>query len=224
MARRWKLMRGFVKRTQKPVVEAFHNLYYEHADDTWKNTFWFGTRVFKCPLDLWVYQEIVWAVRPDIIIETGTAYGGSSLYLASLLELIGKGRVITIDVAASSKRPGHRRIEYLTGSAIAPDVVRSVSSMVKPSDTVMVILDSDHSKAHVLDELRAYHPLVTPHSYLIVEDTNVNGHPVLPDHGPGPMEAVREFLRENSDFEVDRSLEKLYLTFNPSGYLRRKGS
>jgi len=206
----------------RSVVDEFHRLYYSEAEATWKKTFWLGVPTFKCPLDLWVYQEIVWATRPDVVIETGTLYGGSALYLAALLDLTGNGRILTIDIAASPKRPAHPRIEYVSGSSVGPDVVRYVSSAIRANDTVMVILDADHSKTHVLQELRAYHPLVTPGSYLIVEDTNVNGRPVLPDHGPGPMEAVTDFLNENPAFEVDRSLEKFYLTFNPSGYLRRK--
>lgn len=110
---------------------------------------------FQVPFDLWVYQEILWALRPDVIVETGTAHGGSALYFASLLELIGKGRVITLDVSASPKRPRHARIEYVTGSSVASDVVGYVRSVIKPGDTVMVVLDSDHRTAHVLDELRA---------------------------------------------------------------------
>lgn len=219
----WNMTKRKVrKQVKRSIVDEFHRFYYDDADETWKKTFWFGVRVFKCPFDLWVYQEILWALRPDIIIETGTAHGGSALYFASLLELVGKGRVITIDVAASAERPRHARIEYVTGSSVAPDVVSYVRSAIKPDDTVMAVLDSDHRKAHVLEELRAYHSFVTPGSYLIVEDTNVNGYPVVSKHGPGPMEAVREFLNENSWFEVDRSREKFYLTFNPNGFLRRK--
>ena len=86
----------------------------------------------------------------------------------------------------------------------------------------MVVLDSNHSRDHVLRELEVYGPLVTPGCYLVVEDTNVNGHPVLPDHGPGPMEAVEEFLATTDDFEVDRGRENRLLSFNPSGYLRRR--
>jgi len=219
-----KVVRKLRTLKDAPIVDEFHRFYYADAERTWKKTFWCGVRVTKCPFDLWVYQEIVWSLRPDVIVETGTAHGGSALYFASLLELIGRGRVISIDVAANPNRPTHPRIEYLTASSTAPSVIRDLRSTIAPRETVMVVLDADHRKAHVLEELRAYHPLVTAGSYLIVEDTNVNGHPVAPEHGEGPMEAVREFLRENSDFEVDRSREKFWLTFNPSGYLRRRPS
>jgi cephalosporin hydroxylase len=95
--------------------------------------------------------------------------------------------------------------------------------MAGPEDRVLVILDSDHSRDHVLEEMRMYADLVTPDSYLIVEDTNVNGHPVFPEFGPGPMEAVDAFLAERSDFIIDRSREKLLMTFNPGGYLKKAG-
>jgi cephalosporin hydroxylase len=101
-------------------------------------------------------------------------------------------------------------------------IVGHVSDLVGEDDSVLVILDSDHTKDHVLAEMRAYGPLVTRGSYLIVEDTNINGHPVLPDFGPGPWEAVEEFLQGNDQFQVDRSREKLLMTFNPMGYLRRQ--
>jgi cephalosporin hydroxylase len=93
--------------------------------------------------------------------------------------------------------------------------------MISPSDTVLVILDSDHSKQHVLNELRLYHSFVTEGSYLIVEDSNINGHPVLPQFGPGPMEALDEFLQENDDFVIDESKHKFLITFNPRGYLKK---
>jgi cephalosporin hydroxylase len=101
-------------------------------------------------------------------------------------------------------------------------IVGHVSDLVGEDDSVLVILDSDHTKDHVLAEMRAYGPLVTKGSYMIVEDTNINGHPVLPDFGPGPWEAVEEFLQGNDQFTVDRSREKLLMTFNPMGYLRRQ--
>ena len=96
-----------------------------------------------------------------------------------------------------------------------------VGKLISDKDKVMVILDSDHHKEHVLNELRIYGKFVTKESYIIVEDTNINGHPVYPDFGPGPMEAVEEFLRENKNFVIDKTREKFYLTFNPRGYLKK---
>ena len=100
-------------------------------------------------------------------------------------------------------------------------MLQTIKAAIKPTDTVMVVLDSDHSKAHVLEELRLYSPLVTKNSYLAVEDSNQNGHPVSPFSGPGPMEAIQEFLGTTRSFVIDRSREKFYLSFNPSGYLKK---
>jgi cephalosporin hydroxylase len=180
-----------------------------------------GVQTQKCPLDLWIYQEILHEIRPDLIVECGTARGGSALYLASMCEILGRGEVLTIDIEASDTRPSHPRIRYLHGSSTDPTIIADVAAVCEAKTTVMVILDSDHSARHVLAELRAYGPLVTAGSYVIVEDTNVNGHPVLPTHGPGPMEAVDAFMSETSGFQRDRAREKLLLTFNPKGYLRR---
>lgn len=203
------------------IVEEFHRLYYNEMIRTWTSTFWFGTPTLKCPLDLWVYQEIIHELKPDLIIETGTAGGGSALFLASLCELVGNGRVVTIDIERDEARVEHARIEYVQGSSTSGEVVERVRSLAQVSGVVMVILDSDHSKEHVLEELSLFSPFVTPGSYLIVEDTCVNGHPVLPDFGPGPREAVEEFLAQDGDFVVDPSKEKFFLTFNPGGYLKR---
>ena len=202
------------------VTEAFHRLYYDTA--VWKDTYWLGTRAQKCPLDLWVYQEILHQQRPDLILETGTAHGGSALYLASVCDLLGRGEIVTVDIHPIEDRPVHDRITYLTGSSTAPEVVSELERLAEGRKSVLVILDSDHSRDHVLDELRLYSRFVTPGGYLIVEDTNVNGHPVFPDHGPGPMEAVDEFLAATDEFEVDASREKFFLTFNPRGFLRKR--
>jgi hypothetical protein len=131
---------------------------------------------------------------------------------------------VSIDVRTSPRRPRHPRISYWLGSSTAPYLVDRVRQRASDCWPVVVILDSDHRADHVLRELRLYGPLVTPGSYLIVEDTNVNGNPVYPDHGAGPLEAVRAFLQEDSSFFVDTEREKLLLTFNPGGYLKKRVS
>jgi cephalosporin hydroxylase len=204
------------------VTEAFHRLYYDTA--VWKDTYWLGVRAQKCPLDLWVYQEILHETRPDLILETGTAHGGSALYLASVCDLLGRGEVVTVDIHPVEGRPEHNRITYLAGSSTADEVVAELKRLVAGSERVLVILDSDHSRDHVLDELRIYSRFVTPGSYLIVEDTNVNGHPVMPEHGPGPMEALEQFLTETDEYEVDAAREKFFMTFNPRGFLRKRSA
>src|SRR5262249_4097887 len=142
---------------------------------TWCATSWLGVTVWKCPLDLWVYQEIIHEVRPDLIVETGTAFGGSALYLASVCDLVGHGEVVTIDIREDPSRPRHERITYLLGSSTAQAIVERVS-LLAAGKRVLAILDSDHRREHVLEELRAYSPLVGAGSYVVVEDTNVNGH------------------------------------------------
>jgi cephalosporin hydroxylase len=204
------------------IVEDFHRLYYEGAaESTWQNTFYMGHRILKCPLDLWQYQEILHATRPDLIIETGTCFGGSALYLAHLCDLLGTGRVITIDIDARDGRPAHPRVEYWTASSVAPDTVERARAAAVRASRTMVILDSDHSERHVSAELAAFADLVTPGCYLIVEDTNVYGHPVALEHGPGPMEALDAFLATRQDFVIDERWQKFLMTFNPRGLLRR---
>ena len=203
------------------ITNRFHKLYYYRRAQTWRNTRWLGVDVLKCPLDLWIYQELLHEVRPDWIVETGTAFGGSAAYLASLCDVLGHGQVLTIDPVERPGRPVHPRIRYLRGRSTDADVVAHVARRVAGARAVMVLLDSDHSCANVLAELRAYHRFVTPGSYCVVEDGNVGGHPVAREFGAGPQDAVRAFLAETDAFAVDRECEKFYLTFNPGGYLRR---
>lgn len=208
----------------REVIERQMNrLYYHVSDRTWKDTWYRGTRLYKCPTDMWVYQEIIDELRPGLVVETGTFRGGSALFIADRLELQGHGEVVTVDITALPDQPQHPRLSYLLASSTAPDLLAEIDRRL-PTDgsPVVVILDSDHSRQHVLDELRAFAPVVTPGSYLIVEDTNVNGHPVAPTHGPGPWEAVEQFLAETDEFEIDPRGERYFLTQNPSGFLRRR--
>ena len=203
------------------IADDYHMLFYYNASQTWENTFWLGVPTQKLPLDLWVYQEILWELKPDLVIEAGTYKGGSALFFASIMDLIGKGRVVTIDLQHPEALPQHDRITYLLGSSISEEIISEVRQLAKGAETVMVVLDSDHSTAHVFEEIRHYHDLVTPGSYLIVEDTNLAGHPVRPDFPSGPMEAVEAFLEQTDTFVADRSREKYFVSLNPKGYLRR---
>lgn len=200
------------------IVDKFHWLYYDSG--VWKNTYWLGIECLKCPLDLWVYQEIISDLKPDIIIETGTYKGGSALFLASICDLVGKGSIITIDIKKQIT-PKHERIKYIIGSSTDKKIINEIQYLINNKENVMVIIDSDHSKEHVLKELKIYSEFVSVSSYLIVEDTNINGHPVHPNFAPGPMEAVDEFLRNNINFVRDKNKEKFFLSFNPRGFLRR---
>jgi cephalosporin hydroxylase len=210
--------------TDREIIDEFHKLFYDSTLKTWASTFWLGVSVEKFPCDLWVYQEIIQETRPDFIVETGTRFGGSSLYMASICELLGRGHVLTVDVSdlASSPevRPAHPRITYLIGSSTSTEIVSAIKERVADA-RVMVVLDSDHTMTHVIDEMRIYADIVTEGCYLIVEDTNINGNPVAPSFGHGPMEAVDLFLAGNREFFIDRSREKFLITFNPRGFLKK---
>ena len=202
------------------VVDVFHRKYYDAK--IYNNTYWLGTPIQKVPSDLWVYQEILWQNRPDVILEMGTFKGGSARYLASICDLTGHGRIITVDIMELPNRPAHPRITYLLGSSTSDAIVQQVRGLVRPGETVMVVLDSDHRRDHVLREMKTYGPMVTPGQYMLVEDTNINGHPVLPWWGdPGPFAAVAEFMKGNRDFVQDKSREKFLVTFNPGGWLKK---
>jgi len=172
-------------------------------------------------LDLWIYQELIYELKPDVIIETGTGSGGGTLFFASICDMVGNGRIIAIDIVDKEDRPHHNRITYLHGSSTSEEIADQVRRLISDKDKVMVSLDSYHHKEHVLRELEIYSKFVNKGSYIVVEDTNLNGHPVVPTGDPGPMEAVEEFLRGDKNFAIDKSREKFFLTFNPNGYLKR---
>ena len=208
------------------VIDEFHRLHYDgaRAGGSWADARWHGVKLWKQPSDLWLYAELIFSLRPALIIETGTAFGGSALFYAHQLDQIGRGNVVSIDLKSyAPDYPRHPRISYLTGrSSVEPAVVNVVASLVKEADgPVLVSLDSDHSMTHVLAELEAYAGFVTPNSYVVVEDTNVNGHPVYPEHGPGPWEAVEAWLPQHSDFQEDERLPRRWF-FSYHRWLKRR--
>ncbi len=213
-----------MKPDEKGIVEAFHRLYYDGPEGEGRvhhRTRWMGVPCLKTPLDLWIYQEILFEVRPDVVVETGTHLGGSALFLAQMMDLHGRGEVVSIDVLDAPARPKHPRIRYVHGSSADESLVRAVFAGRPAGETTLVVLDSDHGRDHVRRELELFAPFVSRGSYLIVEDSNVNGHPVLPEHGPGPAEAIAPFLAAHPEFARDASREKFLLTYNPGGYLKR---
>lgn len=199
------------------------------------NFSWMGRPIIQYPQDMVAMQEIIWRVRPDLIIETGVAHGGSLVYYASLLELIGQGRVLGIDIeirphnrVAIEAHPMARRIELIEGSSTDPEVIAQVGGKARACKTVLVCLDSNHSNDHVLAELRAYAPLVSVGSYCVVFDTVVADMPdaFFKDRPWGaadnPKTAVHRFLAESDAFTIDRETEnKLLLSVCPDGYLKR---
>lgn len=208
------------------VVREFNRIYYDgpNGASLFHTTSWLGVETLKCPLDLWIYQEIIWRTKPELIVEAGVHKGGSALYLASICNLLGRGEVVGCDITLDKVHPkvhAHPRIELIEGSSTDPAIVEKIAEKSRGRRT-MVILDSDHTYSHVRNELKMYAPLVTPGCYLICEDTNINGHPVYKDFGPGPYEAVKEFLRSAEGWSVDHNCERLLVSFNPNGYLYRE--
>ena len=206
------------KRLDRAAVSRAHDVLY--VSDAWTEATWLGAQALKNPLDLWVYQEIMAETRPELVVETGTYRGGSAFFLASICDLLGSGEVVSIDIEqVRDDYPEHPRITYLGGrSSIDPDVVADVRSRAEGKRT-LVILDSDHSQAHVEAELAVYAGLVPVGGYVIVEDSNIGQ--IRKDLLPGPLQAIETFLAGTDEFEIDRAREKFLITFNPSGYLRR---
>jgi cephalosporin hydroxylase len=198
------------------------------------NFTWYGRPIIQLPEDIVMLQELVLSVKPELIIETGIAHGGSLVLSASMLELLGRGNVVGIDIeirphnaAALAAHPLSRRITTIEGSSTDPQVVERVRALAAGKSPVMVILDSNHTHAHVLNELRLYAPLVTRDSYLVVFDTVIEQLPAgsFPDRpwdkGNNPATAVRQFLSETDRFAVDTELEaRMLLTAAPGGWLR----
>lgn len=199
------------------------------------NFSWMGRPIIQFPQDMMAMQEIVWTVRPDLIIETGIAHGGSILFYASLLELMGHGEVLGIDIdirahnrQAILEHPMSKRVRMIEGSSVDAAVVAQVQAAAAGKRAI-VVLDSNHTHAHVLAELRAYAPLVCEGGYCIVMDTLVEDMPqrFFTEERPwrvgdNPKTAVAEYLRTDTRFEVDADLEaKLLITVAPGGYLRR---
>jgi len=210
---------------KRDVVDNFHQLWYMNRK-TWMKNKWLGVQTRQNPMDIWITQEIIAETKPDFIVETGTFYGGSALVWATILQHVNrKGRVITVDITdltqeAKKLSLWKEKVDFFLGSSVAPEVLSAVRKRVE-GKKVLVILDSDHHKDHVLKELFAYSPFVQVGGYIIVQDTNTNGHPVIPGWGPGPMEAVEEFLAVDKHFESDLGRERLLLTFCPLGFLKR---
>ena len=174
---------------------------------------WAGVIAAKNPCDAWIYQEIIFAQKPDIIIEAGSWKGGGAMFLATMLDMVGAGKVISIDNDDLPK-PKHERITWVTGDSTDNNLFADVKRVCK-NKRVMVILDSDHHKENVYNELKLYSPLVGKGMYLIVEDTWWEPDTI------GPWQAVKKFLEEGQPFEIDKNCERYLLTHNPNGFLKK---
>ncbi|MEO7523031.1 MAG: cephalosporin hydroxylase family protein [Ferruginibacter sp.] len=199
------------------------------------NFSWMGRPIIQYPQDMIAMQEIIWELKPDLIIETGIAHGGSLIFYASLLELIGKGEVLGVDIdirkhnrVEIEKHPMFKRISMIEGSSVAPETISKVQDFASGKKTVLVTLDSNHTHEHVLQELVMYAPFVTDNSYMVAFDTIVEDLPndYMPGRpwkqGDNPKTAVWEFLKMHPEFEIDKSIDnKLLISVGPEGYLKK---
>jgi len=194
---------------------------------------WLGIPIIQTPEDIVMMQELLWKVRPDVVVECGVAHGGAVVLYASILDMLGKGHVIGVDVEirkynrlALQSHPLSRRFTLIEGSSVETDTVDQVRRLIRPNDTVLVALDSNHTKAHVAKELGLYAPMVSLDSYLVVFDGVME---VLTDAPGGsstwdednPWQAIQDFLGSNKDFEVDPYYNRLKVTHCPGGFLKR---
>ncbi len=205
------------------IARKFNELYWQ-ADLPQHKTFWLGIRTQQIPTDLWSIQQILYEVRPDYIVETGTLSGGSALFHAMVLRQINPdGRIITIDINPQTQQASQHElfrsmVDVWTASSTSPQTLARVTQKVRGRRT-LVILDSNHAREHVAEELRLYSPLVPLGSYIIVHDTNLYGDGPPPVEGP--QAAVQEFLAAHPEFQLDRSREAMMLTLSGGGYLKR---
>jgi len=204
------------------------------------NFSWLGRPIIQYPQDMVAMQELLWEVKPDLIIETGIAHGGSLIFYASILELIAtctgqQGEILGIDIdirphnrKAIEEHPMYKRISMIQGSSIAPEIVAQVKEKAQGKKRIMVCLDSNHTHDHALAELEAYAQLTSIGSYCVVFDTLIEdmGEGAYPDRswGPGnnPKTAVWEYLKTHPEFEIDKTIDhKLLISVAPDGYLKR---
>jgi cephalosporin hydroxylase len=186
-----------------------------------KRTTYFGIKTLKSPIDAWIYQEIIFEIKPDVIVEIGNANGGSALFLAHLCDIIGKGRIIGLDLSNKNLPEyitAHPRITFIEGDACQS--FEYVDRLISKDERVLVIEDSAHTYDNTLNVLRLYSKLIKLGDYFIVEDS-ICHHGLTIGPKPGPYEAIEDFIKENADFEIDRSRERFLITWNPKGYLRR---
>ncbi|MFK7931395.1 MAG: CmcI family methyltransferase [Myxococcota bacterium] len=210
---------------QIEIMNLWHELWI------WDDLSYLGVHIQKNPPDLFMMQQIIHEIRPDYIVETGTLHGGSAVYWAHVLDGLGltESRIITVDIEdqtqEAAKQPlWQEYVEFIHADSVAPSTIAEVKRRLAGGGTVLVVLDSLHTAEHVQREMELYGELVTPGSYMVVEDTNIDGVPVLPGYGPGQMAGVIDYLDTGGDakFEQDFSREKLLFTYNPGGWLRRK--
>jgi cephalosporin hydroxylase len=210
------------RATRRAVSRPFYRELIRSTDN-FASVSWMGVKAWQNPFDLWTLQEVIAEVRPALLVEIGTFEGGSALYYAQLMDLLGNGRVVTIDVMDHPLRAQHPRVSFIQGKSTDPRVVEQVKRSAEQADgPVMVILDGDHSRDNVAQELELFGPLVSPGSYLLSQDGIVDQLDAFGFAGPGPLEANRSFLERHPEFNHDRELNERYMvTHHPLGWMRR---
>jgi len=194
------------------TIKNFHDLYYSSKIWAYGGTKYKGINIEKLPLDLWIYQEIIYDLKPDLIVELGSFQGGSATWLGDICETFGHGHVITFEITNSVIAPPHPRVDFIKTNCLIGVAVHKVKEAIaKYGSNVLVIDDASHEKDDVLKALEIYGPFVSKGSYFIVEDTNV----------PVTRDAVEEFLPSHPEFEIDKNCHKFFVTFNPNGYLKK---
>jgi len=194
---------------------------------------WLGVPVIQMPEDLILMQELIFKVQPDLIIETGIAHGGGLIFYASMMELLGKGRVIGVDIEirehnrkAIEAHPLFTRIEIIEGDSTSEAIIQKIKGRIPNNSKVIVCLDSDHTRLHVLKELDMYQSFIDPGGYFVVFDTAIAklaglGIADKKYIGNSPKEAVDQFLQKNNNFIIDKGFNKLFVSSSPDGYLKR---
>jgi cephalosporin hydroxylase len=202
------------------LAMGFQSLLIQHTSN-WGDVRWLGLPIWQDVLSLWTIQETIAEIRPALIVETGSNRGGSAMFFAMLLDLLGQGSVVSVDITKMHALV-HPRVEWLIGSSVAPEIIARIAERVAGAGgPVMVILDSDHSEPHVAAELEAYCRFVTPGSYLLAQDGIIDVLPMLSGR-PGPLPAIQKFLERHPEFQIDaRRCERFLITHHPYGWLRR---
>lgn len=228
----------YVKSKKKKNIKKLEQDALQWVRTAWINKMdyeitWLGIPIIQNPYDIVLMQELIFKTKPDIIIEAGIAHGGSLIYYSSILELLGKGKIIGIDVDIRKhnrklieKHPFIKRVTMIEGSSTDEKVIAAIKKEIRTSDTVLVILDSNHTKSHVYRELNAYKDVVTKGSYMVVFDTfmpylgNLRGLGSFINNSP--MEAVKNFIKENSkNFIIDKNYNKFFVSSCPDGFIKR---
>jgi len=232
-------IRKHVKNKKKKNIEALKKDSIKWTRTSWVNKLsyeitWLGIPIIQIPEDIVLMQELIFNLKPDIIVELGIGHGGSLIFYSSLLELLGKGKVIGVDIDirrhnrnAIEKHPMNKRIILIEGDSTELSVINKVGVYIEPNDSVLICLDSNHKKTHVLKELISYSNYVNPGGYIVVFDTIMPQLVSLPGSQKNwdkdnPKEAINEFLQTHKDFEIDVTYNKLFVSYCPNGFLKRK--